>query len=558
MTAAATRPALVAASVLAMAAACALLLALPGATVTTAYVNDLFIFLDGAHRIASGQVPNRDFHTALGPLVYYLPAAGLLLSGSFGAAMPVAAALAILALAPAFAHILGSRLRPALALPYGAFLILILAVPMNLGEGVNALSFGMFYNRVGWAALAALLVMYLQPQTMGRRQHWFDALSAAALVLAMLYLKITYGLVALAFVVFMLLDAAQRRSAGLALVITLGIALIVEAFWQSSAAHVADLLRAGEVSGGLRGLEAVVSAVLYHLTDYVLFGLLTGLALWRKRSVRDLLFYAFCAVTGLLIIIQNSQPWGIISLHAGGVVAAEALMRRRESTAREWRLATAAPLLMLALVLPTIVHCTITLGLHAILAATKSGEDFGLPRFDRIRLAKLWSPFDYEFSARYVASLREGAAIFSRLDAKPSHVAVLDFVNPFSAGLGLAPARGDASWQHWGRNVDATRFMPPEQLFGDVRMIMEPKWGVNADPLRDLYGAYIAANFDLIEETEGWRVHLSRRWRPGEPPQATTVSSRIRLQEEEASRAGRAGLVSAPGPEMSETYPAPR
>src|SRR5215218_7316973 len=74
----------VATVILATALIFALLLALPGRTVTTAYVNDLFIFLDGAHRVMSGQVPNRDFHTALGPLVYYLPAAGLLLSGHLG------------------------------------------------------------------------------------------------------------------------------------------------------------------------------------------------------------------------------------------------------------------------------------------------------------------------------------------------------------------------------------------------------------------------------------------------------------------------------------------
>jgi hypothetical protein len=524
MTSAETRPGAVAVAILAVAALCALLLALPGQTVTTAYVNDLFVFLDGAHRIAFGQVPNRDFHTALGPLVYYIPAAGFWLSGNLGAAMPVGTALALLALAPAFAHILGSRLRPAIALPYGAFLVLILAVPMNLGEGVNALSFGMFYNRVGWAALAALLVMYLRPERTGPRQHWFDAVAAACLVTAMLYLKITYGLVALAFVAFMLLDAAQRRWAGLALVLTLAAGLIIEAFWRSSAAHVSDLLRVGEISGGLRGLEAVVSAVLYHLTDYVLFGLLAGLALWRKRSFRDLLFFGFCAVAGLLIIVQNSQPWGIITLHAGAVVAAETLMRSSHSTSEGWR-RSAAPLLVLAMVLPTIAHCTMTLGLHTALAATMAGEDFGLPRFDRIRLAKLWSPFDYEFSARYVTSLREGAAVLSGIDPKPSHVAVLDFVNPFSAGLGLKPPRGDSSWLHWGRNVDAERFLPPEQLFRDVRIVMEPKWGVNADPLRELYGPYIAANFDLIRETAGWKVHLSRHWQRDESIQSTTASA---------------------------------
>src|ERR671913_1859177 len=121
---ASTGPALL---ILSMAAVCALLLALPGRTVTTAYVNDLFIFLDGAHRIVSGQVPNRDFHTALGPLVYYIPAAGLLLSGSLGGAMPVGTALVLLAVAPAMAHVVGTRLRPALAILTAAFLILILA-----------------------------------------------------------------------------------------------------------------------------------------------------------------------------------------------------------------------------------------------------------------------------------------------------------------------------------------------------------------------------------------------------------------------------------------------
>src|SRR3712207_9420476 len=93
------------------AVALVLLLALPGQTVTTAYLNDLFIFLDGAHRVASGQVPNRDFHAALGPLVYYVPAAGLLLSGSLGGAMPVGTALVLLIIAPAMAHVLGTRMK---------------------------------------------------------------------------------------------------------------------------------------------------------------------------------------------------------------------------------------------------------------------------------------------------------------------------------------------------------------------------------------------------------------------------------------------------------------
>src|SRR3712207_5798054 len=116
------------------AVALVLLLALPGQTVTTAYLNDLFIFLDGAHRVASGQIPNRDFHTALGPVVYYLPALGLWLTGSLGGAIPVGMAILLAGLAPVTAHVLATRLRPAIAIPFGIFALLVVAVPMNLGE----------------------------------------------------------------------------------------------------------------------------------------------------------------------------------------------------------------------------------------------------------------------------------------------------------------------------------------------------------------------------------------------------------------------------------------
>jgi hypothetical protein len=528
--------------VLLMAGVCALLLAGPGRTVTTAYVNDLFIFLDGAHRVVSGQVPNRDFHTALGPLVYYIPAAGLLLSGHLGAAMPVGTALFLLAVAPVMAHVLTSRLTPVIALPFAAFLLLILAVPMNLGEGVTALSFGMFYNRFGWALLATLLVMALPPHGSDRRQRWLDALCAAVLVATLLYLKISYGLVGLAFVAFMLVAAPQRAWAAPALAATAATVLVVEMFWRSSAAHLADIALAGEVSGGVRSLEDLVFAALRHLADYCLFALVVGLALWRTRSLQDFIFYAFCAVAGLLLMVQNSQPWGIITLHAGTVVAAERLLRSAHAQPGPERrpFAAAPPLLVLALLLPTIVHCALALGLHAALAGARAGQPFGPGPLARISLPRLWSSDQYDFSARYLASVQDGARALSRLPS-PSHVLVLDFANPFSAGLGLAPPRGDSSWLHWGRNVDDAHHLPPEELFRDVRIVMEPKWGINVEPLRRLYGDHIAAHFDTVRETSDWTLHVARpRPRPDDHE----------LPEAQSAAAG-SSLRPAPGGEIA-------
>jgi hypothetical protein len=510
------RPATVAIFVLVLAVVCAAMLALPGETVVTKYVNDLFIFLDGAHRVASGQVPNRDFHAALGPLVYYLPAAGLFISGSLGGAMPVGTALCILALAPPLAHILSTRLSPVIAIPAAAFLLLLVAVPINVGESVTQLSYGMFYNRIGWAALAALLIMYLRPHATNRRQQFLDSLCAAFLVVVLLYTKITYGLVAAAFVVFMLVDRAQWLWAALALGITVPAGLVVEAFWRSTGAHVADLLLASRVSGMKGSVPDIGYAFLGNLADYVLFSFIAALALWRTRSFRDLLFYGYCAVAGFLLVRQNFQGWGIITLHAGAVVAAEKLLRSGAAF-RDWRGSTAAaPGLLLVLLLPTTIHSAMALGLHAALATTRTGEEFGLPKFARLRLANLLTPGDYGPSSKYLATLQDGARALSEISPNAGHVFVLDFINPFSAGLGLAPARGDSSWQHWERNFDETHFIPADELLRDVRIVMDPKWPAEeytTNGLRLVYDAYLAANFALFRETEYWRIYLAQERR---------------------------------------------
>lgn len=498
-------------TLLGAAAVFGLLLALPGQTVTTAYLNDLFIFLDGAHRIASGQVPNRDFHTALGPLSFYVPAFGYWISGSMGGAMPTAMAATTIGLALPMIHILGSRLRPAVAIPYGLFLLLIVAVPMNLGESIASLSFAMFYNRIGWAVLSTLLVMYLQPEKPHGRQHLLDALCAAALTLTLLYTKMTYGLVALAFLAFMLFDARQRRWVLWALGLLVLSALLIEAFWQSSIAHLEDLALAGRVSG-TRGIVDLSLAFLRHLADYVLLAVFAALVLWRTRSLRDFLFFGICAGPGLMIQNQNSQPWGIITLFAGAAVATELLLRscRLDDQAESGILARGAPLLLLAFLLPTSLHCFMALGVHSIAATTRTGEPFGLPRFGELRLTNLWMPGDRNFMTDYLMDTQEGARLLSELPVKPRNVSVLDFANPFSAGLDLPPSRGDYAWLHWGRNINDVHHLPPEQLLGEVDVLMVPKAGINGIPLRTLYGSYIQEAFDPIRYTDRWTVYKRR------------------------------------------------
>jgi hypothetical protein len=509
------RPTSVAMIVFAVSAICALLLAVPGETVTTKYLNDLFIFLDGVHRIAQGQVPNRDFHTPLGPLVYYAPAAGYWLSGNFGGAMPTGMALLVLALAPAAAYILSSRLRPVIAVPLGIYLVLVAAVPINLGESIGDLSFAMFYNRIGWTALGLLLVMHLWPEHSRRNHHRIDTLCAAFLVLLMLYIKISYGLVGLSFLILMMLDSRQRSWAAAAFALILVAGLMIELLWGGTASHIVDLLRAGRVSGNVDALDRFAVVLFKNLADYVLFAIFAALALWRTRSLRDVLFLGFCAGSGYMLMTQNFQNWGIVALVAGAAVAAETIARKGGLEADKYRTSVTAgvPLLLLAFLLPPMIHNAAALSLHAGLATLKQGKAVPLANFDKVRLVKLWSEGDYPMFSRYLASLEDGAQALANLERSVDHVHVLDFVGPFSAGLGLKSPHGDSTWHHWGRTLNEDNYLPAQTLFRDVKVVMVPKWPVElatAEGLQRLYAEYLDEHFGLAQETADWKVYVPR------------------------------------------------
>src|SRR3712207_5943855 len=138
----------------------------------------------------------------------------------------------------------------------------------------------------------------------------------------MIYTKISYGAVGIGFLVLLLLDPRQRSWAAGALALVAAACLAVEVVWARSASHVADILRAGRVSGTLGTPDRVAEIPLRNLSDYAVFGIFVALALRRTRRVRDALFFGFCAGAGFVLIAQNFQHWGIVTLGAGAAVAA--------------------------------------------------------------------------------------------------------------------------------------------------------------------------------------------------------------------------------------------
>jgi hypothetical protein len=165
----------------------------------------------------------------------------------------------------------------------------------------------------------------------------------------------------------------------------------------------------------------------------------------------------------------------------------------------------------------------VALGLHAGLATADAGERLPLKNFDRVRLVRLWTEGDYSMFVRYLATLEDGARALASLGGPPNRVLVLDFVGPFSAGLGLRPPSGDSTWHHWGRTLDETHSLAPERLFGDVQVVMDPKLPIEtwtADGLRTIYARYLGDYFELARETAHWRIYVP----VGSQPEAVSQS----------------------------------
>jgi hypothetical protein len=492
--------------------ALALLLAIPGETVTTRAIEELIAILDGVQRLQWGAVPNRDFHSAVGPLAYLIPGLGYALTGSLEAAMPVGMALLLLPVALIAAYVLPSRLSPTLALPFGAFLLLILAVPMNLGDGLNILSFGQFYNRIGWIGLSLLLMMFLPPAERAKHSRFMDALCATLLVLLLAYSRATYGIVAAGFLLFMLTDRRQWRWAGAALAAAGVCAVLAEFVWGGSQNYWRDSMMGFAAAGWLRGTPAQwLELFLGNLADYLLLGLLAGISLWRRFSLRTLVFVVLCCLAGFWLINQNDQRWGMLTIHAAGAVLAESVLRDMRSDRGRPTGALVNPagikLYLFGFLFPTILHCTIAFSLHAGTALVNAGETLPLARLEEVRMADLLTPGDFGGSRWYLGLVADGIAALENLDTAPGKIVVLGGPNPFSLALDLEPARGDVAHLRWGAHQSESAHTAPEQMFGDADTVVERTAAGGIGGLGPVYMPFVQENFELVAQTANWRIY---------------------------------------------------
>src|SRR5579863_6742290 len=173
------------------------------ATPLGSYAGDTFFLLGNAYRVAQGQVPHVDFSSPWGPLIFLIEAAGLHLSGMRPSGLGYANAVFGPAIAVWAFFIARTRWSPAIGFVVGVYTILLIVPPFSIGGYPRDFTYAMIYNRYGYALLGIVLLEcagdVLSPDDRVRQGGGFALSSGAALGL-LLFLKVSYAVVALALV----------------------------------------------------------------------------------------------------------------------------------------------------------------------------------------------------------------------------------------------------------------------------------------------------------------------------------------------------------------------
>jgi hypothetical protein len=479
-------------------------------------------------------------------LCFALPYWGLLLSGSPAGTMPMALALALVTLTPMLLYVLATRLHWFIALPVGVFLLLLIGGPVNLGEDSNNVSYGMYYNSLGWAALTLLMLTYIGPFKISRTSGIIDDIVCGLILLFMFYVKVTYAVVGATFLVLMFVlekDRRRRPSVIISFSVPLAGALGVELLYRLHWAYYQDLVMALGANSAVRGgVKHLLSIIASNVQDLALAIFAVGLlALQRLLRARDVFVLLLVAGSSVLILNQNTQVRGLATIVFILALCAERLARASHEVGRKpaWSALYAAIALLVVFVVTPITSRGLALARHAAAPPFRHVlltdmpreldgfvvEDHNLiwwlrtPEGETVRrlikdgnfeaLRHYEAPFQSLFQTEYIATVSDGIDVLKRLAPEGKSVVVLDFNNPFSFTLGLPPPRGDALINHVDRILSRNHPIPAEEYFASATFVMIPRVPVlpeTRDYLVDVYGGHLARHFRPVAESRYWTV----------------------------------------------------
>jgi hypothetical protein len=541
----------------------AIILLSSGGLVVYRYFNDALVVMDAMWRASLGQTPHIDFPSPIGQ-AYFWPFALLGNLGDVKASMLLQANVLVAAVALAMACLtLPRRMSP---LPFALAVLTVVTVamsPRDLDGGYDSYAFLAPYNTWGWALVALPGLIALQPPRNGATTGGV-VLDGAVLGLVLgllLYLKITFFLPAIAFVVIgLVLRHLSLSTAAIAAVVAVAIAAAVELTFHNNAAYLADLRLVAEVNvdsdANLRLSKLVKSVLLAAVGGGGLVAALwllnpdMRLRRWLLGHWRAILVAAVLMGGGALIASQNHPKVQLTLIGIGAVVAlqlAHARSDRQEADPSPLRqgskgraLRALGWLIVVGLVAPAPVLDTLSIVGHAF--ESRGGRACALPglrgfaddllvkrqaRFEKGRAIGPascdWilaaSPLPYmnphagvweRRSINTIQNVDAGMRLVEKHAGKGEVILAAAFANPFPMLTRTSPPSGAAIWWDYGRDYSKARQPPAQPMLQSSTMVMQDLDTLAGRNFWSVYGDAIARSYRPVEETPRWRVWKRR------------------------------------------------
>ena len=516
---------------------------------------DLLSFFDGIYRTYLGQIPNRDFSTAVGAIQFLAPAyfmhlgADLLSSIRYYHAALLGLALCVIV------YLQRTRIDNLVAVVLGALIALALACKYNFGDSAFQVTEAMVYNRVGYVFLTLELVLFIPSNRDKEILAVVDGLIIGLICGLLLYVKITFGAVAIAFAFLNLLadavpSALKIKSSLAALAAFLLIVIIIELgfggrFSWYRDVHMAMLANSG---GNLRR-HLLLHKLAVNAPEIVV-GIVAPLAILGLSGTRIRMYWVVYAVaitlSSILLLMYNNAQESVLFLPIAFIIFA---MSKLDGGMRFHSLTGSRPYSLAMIFLSLFAMATIAypMLLNVVFASESShhvgnqlsstnsvlnsirtmppvvGEPGILTSSQTIGTVENSPPLDGYMMARASRPghhyellsfpevgfyLDEGLKAANSGCRKGSRIATLDSVNPFPALLGW-PVGGGMLFVQKDYLISREHHLSDEEMFGQIDCVLVPKLELVYEVrelLTDIYGPYLRANFIKTGETQMWTV----------------------------------------------------
>jgi hypothetical protein len=502
-----------------------LLIGLPQMTI---YGHDISGFLDGGWRVLQGQAPHVDFYSAMGPVYYFLWAAGFKMAhngveGIVNATVLVGIVLGLWSFA-----IARNRLGALCATVCTVFLVCFWLAPFAIGDPFYQTTYAMQYNRLGYVLFLIIFIELfgVSGQTSSEKWEW-GALSSGLALGLLLFLKANFFTVAIVPVAFAYLFRIKRSRHGLFLLAGfLAVLLPMSSYlhWHLGS-FLADLRIAGAARASQKWLF-LRTIIRVPSRNFITIAVFTLLSLLGQASPRGENKGVFPCLNGALLLLllvlgcdfvlasSNMQASGFPLSWMAILLIADQLVRQlpAEERRHQWALATCLFVVVIGTFLPNITDLVNTWESETI---GRFGRATLGPHFDAPHLAALqfkdhsdaiWGQAS-DNGSLMTGRVNDGIELLRNYTTSNERIACICFANPFSYALLRESPRGGSPFFDYGFNFNESSAPTAERIVGDAEVVIYPK--ADDDPptiatLRRICEPILSKKYRQVAESEQW------------------------------------------------------